>query len=145
MLFVAVSSECIDVDLPISCDLAKNVGRRTKAVEPKVRNISRQPQAAVPNETCAKKRRKRCGFDVLPKGKYITRLRDAKLRIATVDRVAGKTRVVAQVLAIAGAVGAMSAGVPKPGHSNALTATQAGNGFAKFFDAADDFMPRDQR
>jgi hypothetical protein len=77
--------------------------------------------------------------------KAVAGIRQRVVGVAAVDLVAGEAGFVAQVLAAAGAVAAVAAGPPQPGHADALAWREAADALAQGRDAADDLVAGDHR
>jgi hypothetical protein len=81
------------------------VRRGAKAVQPQALAVG-EPQSAIADQPSAEQRRRREILEPVGNRKAEALVRDAPLRVAAVDVVAGEARVVAEVLAAAAAVAA---------------------------------------
>ncbi len=113
--------------------------------EPKLPLIPGHGVGPVADQTGTQERRQRYRVSPFRQRKNKTRICHAILRIAAVQRVAGKPRRIAEVLASLAAVIASPAGVTEPGDANTLLHGQPLATCAQNGNAADDFMAGERR
>ena len=103
-------------------NLCDDVGGRSESVNSKtLHGFSRHPVGPVPDQARAKQRRSVYVGHPFGERKTKPLVRNRVLRVPTVDIVAGKKGVVAEVFLAPPAEPALAAGIAKPRHSHALT------------------------
>ena len=107
--------------------------------------LPRHAVAAPADQAGAHQRRQRGGISLLRQGKAKAGVGDRVGGEAAVPRVAGEQRPVAQVLAVAAAIGAYAAGTAEPGHADARTDRRGGYAGPMGRDPPDDLVPGHDR
>src|SRR5206468_4220626 len=106
-------------------DLADDVRRGAEAVQPEPRAVARERQRAVTDQARTQQRRRLQVGVAVRNGEAEALVRHHPLRIATVDRVAGKAGAQAEVLAPARAEAALAARPAEPRDADALANVEA--------------------
>jgi hypothetical protein len=142
---VAVAGEGEDTLATMTRDLRDDMRRRAEAVDAEPLGRAGEAQRAVADEAGAEQRRCSDVVQSRRQRKAIARIGDRVLGIAAVDRIAGETRALAEILAPGAAIGARAAGEAEPGHADAHPRLQAAHTLAERLNVADDLMPGNQR
>src|SRR5688572_10201690 len=116
-----------------------------EAVNADIGRIARHPQRAISNQTGAQQRRSFSGGVSARQRETIAFVRKRVFGISAVQVIAGKARVIAEILAAARAVGARAASAAEPGHADALTGCEALRFRYSLDYFADDLMSEDER
>ena len=106
---------------------------------------SGHPIAAPADQASAKKRRDFGIIQSFRQREAVARIGDGMRGIATIARIAGEQRLIAEILATAPAIGAAAARIAEPGHAHALADREPRCPFAHCGDATDYFVPRHDR
>ena len=147
------SCECLGVLVPrarqrvdlaslVERNLADDVRRRAEAVEADPFCVARDPERAVADQPGAEKRRRLDVAERRRHGEAEPLVRDAELRVATVQVVAGEERAVAEVLTPGATVRTRAARPAEPRHSDAVARRESSGAR---HDLGDDLVTGDER
>lgn len=145
LLRLDVSGPCERIDLTTleKRNLGDDVSRRSETVDTEPSSVPGHNQRAITDETCAQKR---CCLGVritFRDREAITLIGDGVFRVAAVERVTRKSRVVAEVFSSRAAIPALATRPSKPGSANSLTDTETVGARPDAIDEADNFVSRD--
>ena len=142
---IARPHECVNALALSDRNLSDDMGGGAEAVDADRFRRTRHLQRAPADETRAQQRRERRRIAGLGQRKTVGRVGDGMGRIAAIARVAGEERIVAQIFARAQTVGAMPAGMAKPGNADPLSKRETGHARTDRLDAPDDFVAWNDR
>jgi hypothetical protein len=134
-----------DLTLLKSRHLRDDMRGRPKPINAKALRVFGFSQRTITNQTGAKKRRRRDVSKDIGNWKTKSRIGDRVFRIAAINSVTGKSRAIAEILAVRFAKCAFSACPTEPWDADAIANLKLRDTFANRFDASDNFMSENER
>src|SRR3982074_2211310 len=143
--FVPGRRKRVKLALFMNGHLGNQVSSRSETVNAKPARIAGFAIRPIAEKAGAKERREIDIVILIGKIKGISRIRGDELGVAAVDRVTGKARVIAKILAIRSTITAFAIGPAEPGNANAIANRKFFDVAAELCDATDNLVPEDQR
>src|SRR5689334_16705138 len=126
-----------------ACYLRDDVACSTKAIDAEPLGVLRHHQRPPADQAGAEQGGDRSVVAILAERRCVARIGDGVSGIATVARIAGEERTVAEIFHAMAAIRTDPAGVSEPGNPDPITNPVCRNACSDEIDAADDLVARD--